>query len=124
MRFSNAPWPIGGSYLWVSLLFLGFLFFLFLGFKTGKTELYVLTVTKEESPIFYWPTMGMMTVGATFFGFYLFKNLFKTLAQVEFGRVWKKTPSLPNSLIVFSLSTCFQRISTGHSGSAFKNAFP
>ena len=74
--FSNQRGIVGGSYLWVSLLYLAFLLFLFFGFKTGQTELYVLTVTKGERPILYWSTMGIMTIAAVIFGFYLLQNLF------------------------------------------------
>jgi hypothetical protein len=76
LSFSNAPWTVGGSNLWVTLLYLGFLLVLFLGFKTGQMELYVLTVTKEDRPILYWSTMGTMSTAALVFGFYLFKSLF------------------------------------------------
>jgi hypothetical protein len=74
--FSNQRGIVGGSYLWVSVLYLAFLLFLFFGFKTEQTELYVLTVTKGERPILYWFTMGIMTISALAFGFYLLKNLF------------------------------------------------
>ena len=71
LRFSSAPWTV-----WASFLLLVLLLFLYLGFKTGQTELYVLTVTKGERPILYWSTMGIMTIAAVIFGFYLLQNLF------------------------------------------------
>jgi hypothetical protein len=71
LRFSSAPWTV-----WASFLLLVLLLFLYLGFKTGQTELYVLTVTKGERPILYWSTMGIMTIAAVVFGFYLLQNLF------------------------------------------------
>jgi len=74
--FSNAPWTVGGSNLWVSVLYLGFLLYVLLSFRSGQTELYFLTVTKEESPILYWSTMGIITIAAVVLGFYLLQNLF------------------------------------------------
>jgi hypothetical protein len=64
--FSNAPWTVGGSNLWVSVLYLGFLLYVLLSFRSGQTELYFLTVTKEERPNLYWSTMGIMTIAASF----------------------------------------------------------
>ena len=65
-----------GWTVWASFLLLVLLLFLYLGFKTGQTELYVLTVTKGERPILYWSTTGIMTIAAVVFGFYLLQNLF------------------------------------------------
>jgi len=74
--FYNAPWTVGGSNLWVSVLYLGFLLYVLLSFRSGQTELYFLTVTREERPNLYWSTMGVMTIAAVVFGFYLLQNLF------------------------------------------------
>ena len=73
--FSNAPWTIGGSPFWAVLLYAGFLFYVGACFKVGQTELYVLTVTRNEKPKLYWSTMGVLTIAALIFGYCLFRNL-------------------------------------------------
>lgn len=73
--FSNAPWTTGGSPVWAVLLYGGFLFYVGACFKAGQTELYVLTVTKDEKPTLYWSMMGILTIAALTLGYCLFKNL-------------------------------------------------
>ena len=73
--FSNAPWTVGGSPLWAVLLYVGFLFYVSACFKAGQTELYFLTVTRNEKPILYWSMMVILTFAALALGYCLFRNL-------------------------------------------------
>lgn len=64
----------GGNFVGI-ILYLGFLLYVGACLKTGETELYVLTVSKDEKPILYWSMMGILAIAAVIMGFYLSKNL-------------------------------------------------
>jgi hypothetical protein len=82
---SSMPWTIApnsfmGS-VWSVLLYIGFLAYVWVCLKAEQTELYILTVTKEGRPTLYWSTMGIMSVLAVIFGFYLMKNLYPSFSK-------------------------------------------
>ncbi len=82
---SSMPWTIApnsfmGSVLSV-LLYIGFLAYVWFCFKAEQTELYIFTVTKGDRPTLYWSTMGIMSVLAVIFGFYLMKNLYPSFSK-------------------------------------------
>ena len=81
---SSMPWTIApnsfmGS-VWSVLLYIGFLAYVWVCLKAEQTELYIFTVTKGDRPTLYWSTMGIMTVLAVIFGFYLMKNLYSSFS--------------------------------------------
>lgn len=73
--FSNVPRTIGGSNFWVTMLYLGFVFYVSVCFKTKQTELYFVTLTKDEKPVLYRVVMLVLSTAAIIFGVDLIKNL-------------------------------------------------
>jgi hypothetical protein len=74
MPWTIAPNSFWGS-IWTVILYIGFLIYVWVCFRAGQTELYLLTVTKEDRPTLYWSMMGILTIASIVLGYFLFRNL-------------------------------------------------
>ena len=73
-QYSTYHGIVGGRGLCPFLLYSGYLIFLGASFYMKQTEFYVLTITKEKSPVLYWCVMTVLAALAIWFGVSLWKD--------------------------------------------------